>query len=61
MITEQNQITEQQQQQQQQQLILLSQASRGRLDMKPKVTTNIKTRRRSHGSGTLMANCMARR
>jgi hypothetical protein len=40
---------QQQQQQQQQQLSLLSQASRGRLDMKPKGTTNIKTRRRSHG------------
>jgi hypothetical protein len=35
-----------QQQQQQQQLSLLSQASRGRLDMKPKGTINIKTRRR---------------
>jgi hypothetical protein len=48
-----------QNQQQQQQLSLLSQASRGRLDMKPKGTTNIKTRRRSHGSGTLMASLQA--
>jgi hypothetical protein len=47
------------QQQQQQQLSLLSQASRGRLDMKPKGTINIKTRRRSHGSGTLMASLQA--